>query len=189
AAGALWHSATLRALAAQSPEVAKQVFAWSSIGFLARFAIPIFWGLCAYVYVLTGPDELHRLFLDDAGKVRTVINATGDAVEVDTLYALPVMIGQTVPTVLLGLICAGMLAASMSTYSSYLLCWSSVITQDIVAPLVPGGLSGRARIAVTRLGVVLIGVYLVVFGLLYYTPDIWKFLAGTGTIYLSGSSA
>jgi SSS family solute:Na+ symporter len=37
--------------------------------------------------------------------------------------------------------------------------------------------------------VVLIGVYLIVFGLFYYTPDVWKFLAGTGTIYLSGASA
>lgn len=27
------------------------------------------------------------------------------------------------------------------------------------------------------------------FGLFYYTADIWKFLAGTGTIYLSGASA
>ena len=80
---------------------------------------------------------------------------------------------------MLGLICAGMLAASMSTYSSYLLCWSSVLTQDVIAPLVPGGLSAPARIALTRVWVVLIGAYLVVFGLFYYTPDIWKFLAGT----------
>jgi SSS family solute:Na+ symporter len=190
AAGALWHSATLRALASRSPAVAKQVFAWSSIGFLARFAIPIFWGLCAYVYVWTGPPELRGLFLDESGRVRTVtLEPGGTPTEVDTLYALPVMIGQTVPTVLLGLICAGMLAASMSTYSSYLLCWSSVLTQDVIAPLVPGGLSPQARIALTRVGVVVIGVYLVAFGLFYYTADIWKFLAGTGTIYLSGASA
>lgn len=35
----------------------------------------------------------------------------------------------------------------------------------------------------------LIGVYLIVFGIFYYTQDVWKFLAGTGTIYLSGASA
>jgi SSS family solute:Na+ symporter len=132
---------------------------------------------------------LQRLFLDETGKIRKVAAADGQLIEVDTLYALPLMIGQTVPTVLLGFICAGMLAASMSTYSSYLLCWSSVITQDIIAPLVPGGLSSPARIALTRVGVVLIGIYLIVFGLLFYTADIWKFLAGTGTIYLSGASA
>jgi SSS family solute:Na+ symporter len=187
AAGALWHSATLRALSARSPEVARQVFAWSSLGFLARFAIPIFWGLCAYVFLLEGPSDVRDLFLDGDGNVRQVTHA-GVTTDVDTLYALPLLIGRTVPSILLGIVCAAMLAASMSTYSSYLLCWSSVITQDIVAPLVPG-MTSRTRILLTRIWVVLIGVFLIVFGLFYYTPDIWKFLAGTGTIYLSGASA
>jgi SSS family solute:Na+ symporter len=192
AAGALWHSATLRALSAKSPDVAQKVFAWSSVGFLARFAIPAFWGMCAYVYVFDGPADVRQMFLDDVGQVRKIDVAATDppvAVEADTLYAMPIMVGQTVPTVLLGVIVAGMLAASMSTYSSYLLCWSSVITQDIVAPLCPGGLSTQARIVLTRVWIVLIGVFLVVFGLFYYTADIWRFLAGTGTIYLSGASA
>lgn len=184
AAGALWHSATLRALSTRSPQVAKQVFALSSVGFLARFAIPAFWGLCAYVFVLNGPESVRGMFLDAAGSVRTT--ASGE--KVDTLYAMPLFIGQTVPSVLLGIVCAGMLAASMSTYSSYLLCWSSVITQDIVGPLWPT-LGQRGRIVLTRLGVVLIGAYLVAFGLFFYTPDIWKFLAATGTVYLSGASA
>ena len=205
AAGALWHSATLRALSARDPQVARRVFAWSSVGFLARFAIPAFWGLCAYVFVLTGPQDVRRMFLDDAGHVRTLESAPLAAAsesapaagapaslppaEVDTLYAMPIMIGRVVPTFLLGIVCAGMLAASMSTYSSYLLCWSSVITQDIVAPLCRGQLSMGARIWLTRLWIVLIGLFLIVFGLLFYTPNIWKFLAGTGTIYLSGASA
>ena len=186
AAGALWHSATLRALSARSPEVAQKVFAWSSIGFLARQAIPIFWGLCAYVFVLHGPADVRDLFLNADGQVRTI---GPDNTPVDTLYALPVLIGRTVPSVLLGIVCAGMLAASMSTYSSYLLCWSSVITQDVVAPLCRGGLSSATRVLLTRIWVVLIGLFLIVFGLFYYTPDVWSFLAGTGTIYLSGASA
>jgi SSS family solute:Na+ symporter len=189
AAGTLWHSATLRALAAKSPDVAQRVFAWSSVGFLARFAIPAFWGMCAYVYVFDGPAEVRQMFLDDVGQVRKIEVDPGTAVDADTLYAMPIMVGQTVPTVLLGVIVAGMLAASMSTYSSYLLCWSSVITQDVVAPLFPNGLGTTARIVLTRVWIVLIGVFLVVFGLFYYTADIWKFLAGTGTIYLSGASA
>lgn len=186
AAGSLWHSATLRALSARSPTVAKHVFARSSIGFLARYAIPIFWGLCAYVFVLSGPTEIRSLFLDDAGRIRTL---EPEGAEVDTLYALPILIGRTVPSVLLGIVCAGMLAASMSTYSSYLLCWSSVLTQDVVAPLCRRGLSSPARILLTRVWVVLIGLFLIVFGLFYYTPDVWRFLACTGTIYLSGASA
>ncbi len=188
-AGCLWHSATLRALAAQSPTVARQVFAWSSIGFLARYAIPILWGVLAYAWFMRGAPELRGLLLYRDGSLLQANLADGSTVDVDTLYALPVFIGRTVPTILLGVVVAGMLAASMSTYSSYLLCWGAVITQDVVAPLVPGGLSSRARILLTRLWIVLIGAFLIGFGLFFYTPDVWKFLAGTGTIYLSGASA
>lgn len=184
-AAALWQSSTIRALSAKSPLIAKQVYALSSIGYLARMVLPAFWGICAYVFILNAPEPLRSVFLDDAGHVRR----TAEGIEVDTLYAVPLLIGRAVPTVLLGVVCAGMLAASMSTYSSYLLCWASVITQDIVAPLCRGGLSNRARILLTRFWVVLIGVYLVIFGLLFYTPDIWSFLAATGTVYLSGASA
>ena len=34
----------------------------------------------------------------------------------------------------IGLIGAGLLAAFMSTHDSYLLCWASVLTHDVVAP-------------------------------------------------------
>lgn len=48
--------------------------------------------------------------------------------------AMPLMLGRILPIGLIGLITAGMLAAFMSTHDSYLLCWSSVITQDVIAP-------------------------------------------------------
>jgi|688.fasta_scaffold213201_1 SSS family solute:Na+ symporter len=185
AAGALWQSATIRALASRSPEVAKKVFAWSSIGFLARAAIPIFWGIAAYVFILSGPEDLRNLFLDEAGGIREA----RPGVKVDTAYALPIMIGSLVPTALLGVVAAGMLAASMSTYSSYLLCWAGVIAHDLVSPCVPGGLSAAARILITRICVLAIGVYLVVFGLFYYSDNIYNYMAATATIYLSGASA
>ena len=47
---------------------------------------------------------------------------------------MPIFIAKVLPSGLLGLIAAGMFAAFMSTHDSYLLSWSSVITQDIVAP-------------------------------------------------------
>ena len=51
------------------------------------------------------------------------------------LLAMPWMLAATLPTGLLGLVVAGMLAASISTYAGYFLGWSSIIAQDIVAPL------------------------------------------------------
>ena len=48
---------------------------------------------------------------------------------------MPVFLGRILPAGLIGLVTAGMIAAFMSTHDSYLLCWSSVITQDIIGPL------------------------------------------------------
>ena len=51
------------------------------------------------------------------------------------LLAMPWMLAAILPTGILGLVVAGMLAASISTYAGYFLGWSSIIAQDIVAPL------------------------------------------------------
>jgi Na+/proline symporter len=50
---------------------------------------------------------------------------TGDA-------AMPRMLGNVLPTGVIGILIAGTLAVSMSTYSSYLLAWASVITRDVI---------------------------------------------------------
>jgi SSS family solute:Na+ symporter len=50
------------------------------------------------------------------------------------LVAMPWMLAATLPTGLLGLIVAGMLAASISTYAGYFLGWASIIAQDVVGP-------------------------------------------------------
>jgi SSS family solute:Na+ symporter len=83
-----------------------------------------------------------------------------------------------------------MIAAFMSTHDSYLLCWSSVITQDIVAPLQPGGMSGPTRILLTRVLIVVIGLYVLFWGLFYTgEDDIWDYMAVTGAIYFTGAFA
>jgi len=80
-----------------------------------------------------------------------------------------------------------MLAAFMSTHDSYLLCWSTVITQDIIGPL-RREFSERGRILVTRIGIVVIGIFLLVWGLWYEVgTSLWTYMAVTGTIYFSGA--
>ena len=54
--------------------------------------------------------------------------------ESQTMEAMPRYLGQTVPAGLMGLLIAAMLAADMSTDSSYMLTWGSVIYNDIMAP-------------------------------------------------------
>ncbi len=103
---------------------------------------------------------------------------------------MPIYLGRILPAGLVGLITAAMIAAFMSTHDGYLLCWSSVITQDIIAPLFKGRLDNPTRIKITRILIVLIGFYILYWGLFYGgEEDIWDYMAITGAIYFTGAFA
>ena len=81
---------------------------------------------------------------------------------------------------------AAMLAADMSTDSSYMLTWSSVIYNDILAPFHKGQWSDKRGLVISRSSVGVIGVFLLVYGLWYpLRGNLWDYLTVTGTIYLS----
>ncbi|MCK4263326.1 MAG: sodium:solute symporter family protein [Candidatus Aminicenantes bacterium] len=172
-AGALWQSGTLRALSAKTPKIAKQLYAWSSISYLARRVIPMLWGICAFIFVSQTPKLLSAFQGPDA---------------LNSQFGMPVFIAKVLPSGLLGLIAAGMFAAFMSTHDSYLLSWSSVITQDIVAPIKKDKLSDKTRLLITRISIVCIGLFLLMWGLWFEAPvSLWNYMAVTGTIYLAGA--
>ncbi|MFC1564957.1 sodium:solute symporter [candidate division KSB1 bacterium] len=172
-AGALWQSGTLRALSAKSPKIAQQLYFWSSISYMARRVIPMFWGIAAFVFVSQIPNMLEAFQGPDA---------------INSQFGMPIFIAKVIPSGFLGILAAGMFAAFMSTHDSYLLSWSSVITQDIVAPLKKEKLTDSKRLLVTRICIVCIGIFLLVWGLWFEAPvSLWNYMAVTGTIYLAGA--
>jgi SSS family solute:Na+ symporter len=161
AAAALWQPGTSKALASESPAVAKKVFFWTGLTFAGRAMIPIFWGVAALA--VFGPG-------------------------LSSAAAMPRLLGSVVPPGLLGLLVAGMLAASMSTYSAYLLAWSSVLARDVIACARPGDLPEATTIKITRIVAGVIGVFLLVFGLWYQIPDTaFQYMYVTGAMYTSGA--
>ncbi|MDP6082686.1 MAG: sodium:solute symporter family protein, partial [Verrucomicrobiota bacterium] len=154
---ALWPTAVARALAMESTTALKRQYTWSSISFAIRIIIPNLLGVCAFVFVITKAPDLQQLFSP----------ADADVKAVDNLYAMPIFLGRILPAGLIGLITAAMIAAFMSTHDGYLLCWSSVITQDIIAPLFKERLDNPTRIKITRILIVLIGLYILYWGLFY----------------------
>jgi SSS family solute:Na+ symporter len=161
AAGALWQPGTSKALASESPEVARKVFFYTSLAFAGRAMLPMFWGVAALAYL-------------GAGESSTA--------------AMPILLGRIVPSGFLGLLVAGMLAASMSTYSAYLLAWSSVLARDVISCARPKDFSEQATIRITRVSAAVIGVFLLVFGLWYRIPDTaFQYLFITGAMYTAGA--
>ena len=175
---ALWPTAVARALAMESTTALKRQYTWSSISFAIRMIIPNLLGICAFVFVMNKAPDLQAVFFPEEADVKAV----------DNLYAMPIFLGRILPAGLIGLITAAMIAAFMSTHDGYLLCWSTVITQDIIAPLFKERLDNPTRIKITRILIVLIGLYILYWGLFYTgEEDIWDYMAITGAIYFTGA--
>jgi SSS family solute:Na+ symporter len=161
AAGALWQPGTSKALSSESPAIAKRMFFWTGLTFAGRAMVPMFWGVAALAFYGTG---------------------------LPTTAAMPRLLGQIVPTGFLGLLVAGMLAASMSTYSAYLLAWSSVLARDIIACTRTRDFPEATTITITRIAAGVIGIFLLVFGLWYKIPDTaFQYIYLTGAMYTSGA--
>jgi SSS family solute:Na+ symporter len=156
-----WQTTAMRTFSTTSPEVSKKVFSWTGFIFLGRGMMPMLWGIAALVII-------------------------GPAVS-DTTMPMPMMLARILPSGVLGLVAAGMLAATMSVNSSYLLGWSSVISQDIVLQLYRKPMSSRGQVLLNRLANLFVSIFILVWGL-YYTPKtIYPYLNISASIFLSGS--
>ena len=167
-----WQTSIARVLAAKDTRTGRQVYTRTSFFFVCRFLIPGIWGIAALA-TLT-PQMLQSL--------------SGQLPDDPSLFAMPLFLSTMVPVGLMGIMIAAMLAADMSTDSSYMLTWGGVICNDIMAPFRKGW-SERKGLLWNRFIVAAIGVFLLFFGLWYKLEgDLWTYLTLTGTIYLASIS-
>src|SRR2546423_1452452 len=157
-----WQTTIARVLAAKDTRTGRKVYTRTSFFFVCRFLIPGVWGVAALATL--GPVA-------------------------NTLEAMPTYLSTAVPPGLMGLLIAAMLAADMSTDSSYMLTWCSVIYNDIMAPFRKKPWSEKRGLFWNRTIIALIGVFLLLYGLWYpLKGDLWTYLGVTGTIYLASIS-
>jgi len=160
----IWPTAITRALSIKNVNIVKYQYTWSSISFLIRFIIPCFLGISALIYF------------------------NGNIGDDNTLALMPKYLYHILPHGMLGIVIAGMLAAFMSTHDSYLLCWSTIITNDIIEPLSNRTITSKTKIMLTRLIIFILGVYIFYWGMFYEGSDaIWDYLGITGAIYFTGA--
>jgi solute:Na+ symporter, SSS family len=156
-----WQSVAMRSFSSTDAATGKKMFSLTSVLFVARGVLPIFWGIAALAFL--GSQLNHK-------------------------DAMAHLLATILPHGLLGLMVAGMLAASLSTYSGYLLAWSSIISQDIVTPLIRRELSEKGKLLLTRITVIGLTVFIMVWGLIYKVPGpAYFYLNITGNLFLAGA--
>lgn len=207
-----WQTTISRLLAAKDARTGRQVYTRTSFFFVCRWLIPGLWGVAALALIGWNPlaqlspadrDSLAPAIQDKIGQSpvgkplanlsteeRDAIAPAVQARLADaSLRAMPIFLSQFVPVGLMGFLIAAMLAADMSTDSSYMLGWGSVIYNDILRPFRRRPWTHGRAILWNRCIVGAIGVYLLIFGLFYQVEgNIWSFLLLTGSIYLSSMS-
>jgi SSS family solute:Na+ symporter len=213
AATLTWQAVTARLLSAKDTATGRKVFTGAAFFFFSRFLLPGLWGIAALT--MLGWSPLDRLSEVDRAAIPAEVaskieqSAAPDAlaglsdsekasIPPDarrtlndlSLHEMPRFLSLFVPIGLMGLLIATMLAADMSTDSSYMLTWASVIYNDILAPFRRGRvISEKQGLIWNRFIVAMIGVYLFFFGLMYKLEgDLWTYCTLTGSIYLASMS-
>jgi len=160
-----WQTMITRVLSAKDSATAKRVYRRTAFYFVGRFVLPGLWGAAAFLYF---------------------VKAGGLPDGVNSLTAMPVYLKTLLPAGVIGIIIAAMLAAEMSTDSGYLLTWATVIYNDLINPCLRRPMSRKAKLFVVRTLVLVIGLFLLFYGLWYeIRGNAWDYLAITGNIYLA----
>jgi SSS family solute:Na+ symporter len=160
-----WQTTIARVLSAKDTGTGRKIYTRTAFFFVARFVIPGLWGIAA------------------------LATLAPDVVGANDMHAMPRLLAGMLPVGLLGLLIAAMLAADMSTDSSYMLTWGGIIYNDIMAPFRKQKPAERRGILINRMIVACIGVFLLFYGLWYpLQGDLWSYLLVTGSIYLASMS-
>jgi SSS family solute:Na+ symporter len=160
-----WQAISLRLFSSKDSKTGMKIYKWSGLMFLFRGILPIFWGIMAFAY-FTEP--------------------------VSGLDALPLFIKAIVPSGVMGLIFAGLLAASMSTYASYLLSWSSVVSQDIIGVIIKSitkrEMSSEKQLVISRFTVAAVMIFIIWWSLFHKLEGyLYFYLQMTGMLFLPGA--
>lgn len=159
-----WQAISMRLFSSKDSKVGQKIYSWSGLMFLSRGIMPIFWGIIALAVL--GSD-------------------------IDSLEALPLLLTDLIPSGLLGIIFAALLAASMSTYASYLLSWSSVVSQDIIGSVITfvtrKELSSKKQLLVSRITMAGVMLFIIWWSLFHEMEGyLYFYLNMTGMLFIPG---
>ena len=159
-----WQAISMRLFSSKDAKVGQKIYTWSGLMFLSRGIMPILWGVMAIAVVGT---------------------------DIDSLEALPLLLLKIVPSGLLGIIFAALLAASMSTYASYLLSWSSVVSQDIIGSIVnyitKKEMDSKTQLLVSRITMAGVMIFIIWWSLFHEMEGyLYFYLNMTGMLFIPG---
>lgn len=109
---------------------------------------------------------------------------------IQTQMTVPVILSQVLPVGMMGLFCAVMLAAFISTHDTYLHSWGSIFVQDVLLPLRKKPFTPKQHLMLLRLSILAVAIFIFVWSLVFPQSEyIRMFFAISGAIWLGGAGA
>ncbi len=125
--------------------------------------------------------------------VTAEINRVLDGIDneaIRTQMTVPVALAKSLPVGIVGLLCAVMLAAFISTHDTYLHSWGSIFVQDVILPFRKKPFTVKQHLLLLRLSIAFVAVFIFFWSLLFRQNDyILMFFAITGAIWLGGAGS
>ena len=107
-----------------------------------------------------------------------------------TQMTVPVAVRTYLPVGITGAFCAIMVFLLISTDTTYLHSWSSIVVQDLIVPFRKNPLKPRTQMWMIRTVIILVALYAFIFSLFFtQITYILMFFALTGAVYLGGAGA
>ncbi|MFI4912673.1 MAG: sodium:solute symporter [Sedimentisphaeraceae bacterium JB056] len=126
-----------------------------------------------------------------ASEANAALDKIGDE-HIRTQLTVPVVLRFLLPPGLMGLFCAMMIAAAITTDDTSLHSWGTMFIQDVYMPLKKRkeALAPKKHLKLLRLSMVFVALFAWVFSMFFTLQDyIWMFFFITGAIYISGAGS
>jgi SSS family solute:Na+ symporter len=158
----------------------------SVLGIFRQLPIALFFvfvPVAIYVY-MNHPD-----FITISNSVQLSMNTINNETLQGQLRG-PLVLSTILPSGLLGLFAAMMLAAFISTHDTYLHSWGSIFIQDVIMPFRKEPFDKDTHLKVLRLSIFGVAIFIFFFSLLFQqNQKIALFFAITAAIFAGGSGA
>jgi len=129
----------------------------------------------------------------DFSEISATVQLSMNTLENETLQGQlrgPMLLSTILPTGLLGIFAAMMLAAFISTHDTYLHSWGSIFVQDVIMPFRKEPFDKDTHLKALRYSIFGVAVFIFLFSLLFQqNQKIALFFAITAAIFAGGSGA
>jgi len=135
---------------------------------------------------------LHNVnFAHFAVEAKEAIAAAGmNNPQIAKQMTVPIALAKSLPVGVVGLLCAAMVCAFISTHDTYLHSWGSIFVQDVILPFKKKQFTPKQHMWVLRFSILFVAVFIFAWSHLFrQSQHIIMFFIITGAIWLGGAGA